>query len=427
MIVRKLGSPAMLLLGIVLVVSSVATSLWFATKELGFDYLRWPDVALQLREATCFLAFALAVVSAFNVAALTAPGINSASVLGKHPIHRQILQLIVVPAVIIALGIGLGFLPTVIVGIGQGHASIGGFGLGFLACISFLVTIASLAALLGILLRSFHPVISAVVALLLTYFLVALAANSSWAWAAAPINLGAGIRPIDLIEPRNASASALVCLLVACLSLALVSFVVEASRMAMAASAAAFTGIVGVAAAGQLLAGSVDIVDNDVCEFTARGTEVCVNAADAPGLRRAVDDVSAVEAYIPAEKSLAATDSFRIMTQSDYDHFQIRGDQRRIDVGQYVLSGLGIENCTDPTSEGAFVIDRVGVYILNTTGAYSKVVAENGAFYKAFSDSGEALTGPADELSQLPIDVADRLILDNWDAITSCRGTYEMF
>lgn len=429
MIARKFGSPALPVLGIILLVASVGISLLFAARELQFVYVRTPDVGYGLRLATSYLSFGVGIVTAFNVAALSAPRVYSATSLGRYPLARQVVLLSLTPAAVAAAGVLIGFLPVVALAAARGRAMSGGVLLNLLACVAFLAIIAALTALIGISLRRLHPVISALVALLLTYFVVAFAANSSATWAVAAISLDA-INRTDVVEPRNSSVAVLVSGVVALVGVVLVAVVARVRKGEALVGAAAVLTISGVAAGGQALAGPVAVLDRDVCATTPGGTEVCVDASDAPGLQRMVGDVAAVEEFLPAENqppALADVSSYRIKTaHPGYRYFLVRGSERRLDIGEFLLAELGLSSCTDPTAEGAFVIDRVGVYIVNKTGAYSKNVEENGAFYQAYSDAGSALAAPVDELSMLPEGVADRLIHENWDAITSCQGSIDM-
>lgn len=140
----------------------------------------------------------------------------------------------------------------------------------------------------------------------------------------------------------------------------------------------AITAIVGVAGLLQAAAGPVAIVDRDSCAFSSGGSEICVDSADEPGLEQMTRDISALEEYLPdgvRPRKLASISAYRIKSgDHGYQQFTTAGEDRRLDISGLLLDELGIGSCTDPTSEGAFVIDRIGVYITKRTGVYSKSV-----------------------------------------------------
>lgn len=429
MIVRKLGSPVFLVLGVIQVVFSVGVSFWVTSKQMQFAYPRIADIAEAFRFVTALSCFGLAVIVSFNVAALGSPRVGTANPLGRYPLKLQVLFLTLTPALITAVSISFGALPSFIDAITQ--SAVGSVWLPLVVVVStaFLFTVAALSALVALTFRKFHPVVSSLISVIVAYFVVAFGANSDKTWAVAPIVLQA-IEPTDLTEPRNLVVALGVS---ACLALAAGGLLLKAagvSKYFSVSGLVSMTAIFGVSALLQAAAGSAAIVDRDSCALTSGGSEICVDSADKPGLEQMVRDVSAVEEYLPervSPRKLASTSAYRVKTgDHGYQQFTIAGEDRRLDISGLLLDELGIDSCTDPTSEGAFVIDRVGVYITKRTGVYSKNVENNGAFYHSISESGETDPAPEDVLSFLDPSVVDDNLAKNWRAIESCQATWDM-
>ena len=431
MIARRLGSPAMPILGAIVLVASVVASLWFGVADIGVVYMRWPDLAYRLRATTTIAAFGVGAVSAYNAAALSAQGLFTASSLGKYPLARQLVHVALTVALLTLAAILLGYSPAVVTAAFQTQT----FPLAFVGAVAslafFLVTIAAVSALLGVALRKVHPLIASVIALLFSYFVAAFAANETTAWAVFPINQITGLHSV-LFEDKNALAAAIVTLLVASillLTLAAIANVLTTSPSPakLAVRSAGIVAAVGLAAFGQSMAGGLEKTDDDRCRESGGGSVICVDASDEPGLQMAIDDLDAIDSFTPVHAQptqFAEMQSYRFRDPS-YQAIEMQSPNRRIDVSERVLENLGLASCTDPLSEGAKVIDRVGVYVVKQTGTYSHLVAKNGAFYYAADEAGNTFV-PEDELSKLPPDVANERIAANIDAITHCQGTFEM-
>ena len=92
MITRRLSSPALPLLGGVMVTAGLGVAIWFAISDIDVAYLRWPDVAYRLRFLTTILSFIVSVVAAYNAASLSTPKLFTASSLGKRPLQHQLVS-----------------------------------------------------------------------------------------------------------------------------------------------------------------------------------------------------------------------------------------------------------------------------------------------------------------------------------------------
>ena len=423
MITRRLSSPALPLLGGVMVTAGLGVAIWFAISDIDVAYLRWPDVAYRLRFLTTILSFIVSVVAAYNAASLSTPKLFTASSLGKRPLQHQLVSVAVAVASLATAAILIGYSPAIITAIVQTRAVPFAI-VGTAASLAFyLLIIAALSSLVGIALRKVHPLIAAVVALLLSYLIGAFAANEITTWAVLPINSNSVYRYI-LFQGNYTSLAALSTLIVAgalILCVAMVAKLITApfSFTQLTVPVIAIIATAGLAGLGQ--------VTEDACGRSAQGSEICVDRADSPALDRAAEDLSAIESFAPRPTTSARYAEFHSYRAGDsaYRSFELDDKERRMDVSSLVLSNLGLDSCTDPLSEGAKVIDRVGVYAVKQTGTYSRIVAENGAFYYAFDEAGNKLV-PEDELSKLPPEVANERIAANIDAITTCHGTFEM-
>lgn len=431
MITRRLGSPAMPVLGGIVVTAAVIASLWFAVSDIRVVYMRWPDLAYRLRAITTIASFGVGAVSAYNAAALSAQGLFTASSLGKYPLARQLVRVALTVALLTLAAILIGYSPAVVIAALQTQTLPLAF-VGTVASLAFfLVTIAAVSALLGVTLRKVHPLIASVIALLFSYFVAAFAANETTAWAVFPINQITGLHSV-LFEKKCVLAAAIATLLVTSILLITLAAIAKAvtanpSPAKLAVRSAGIVAAVGFAALGQSMAGGLEKTDDDRCRETGGGSVVCVDASDEPGLQMAIDDLDAIDSFTPMHAQptqFAELQSYHLGDPS-YQAIEIQSPNRRIDVSERVLENLGLDSCTDPLSEGAKVIDRVGVYAVKQTGTYSQIVAENGAFYYAFDEAGNKLV-PEDELSKLPPEVANERIAANIDAITTCHGTFEM-
>lgn len=429
MIARKLGSPVLMVLGVLQVVFSVGVSFWETSKQLQFAYPRTADIAEAFRFVTALSCFGLAIIVSYNVAAFASPRVGTANSLGRYPLKLQVLYLTLAPALITTVSISLGALPTFIDAIAKSAAGSVWIPLVVVVSAAFLFTVAALSALVALAFRKFHPVVSSLISIIVAYFVVAFGTNSDKTWAVAPIVLQA-VDPTDLTEPRNLVIALGVSVCLALVAGGLLLLVAGASKNFSLSGVIAITAIVGVAGLLQAAAGPAAIVDRDSCAFSSGGSEICVDSADEPGLEQMTRDISALEEYLPdgvRPRKLASISAYRIKSgDHGYQQFTTAGEDRRLDISGLLLDELGIGSCTDPTSEGAFVIDRVGVYITKRTGVYSKSVEKNGAFYQSISESGETDPAPEDFLSSLEHSVVDKNIEKNWRAIVSCQATWEM-
>jgi len=431
MITRRLGSPALPLLGGIMAIAGLGVALWFAISDIDVAYLRWPDLAYRLRFLTTILSFVVSVVAAYNAASLSAPKLFTASSLGKRPLHHQLVSVAVAVASLATAAILIGYSPAIIAAIVQTRALPFAF-VGTAASLAFyLLIIAALSSLVGIALRKVHPLIAAVVALLLSYLIGAFAANEIATWAVLPINSNSVYRYI-LFQGNYTSLAALSTFMVAgalILCVAMVAKLITApfSSTRLTVPVIAIIATAGLAGLGQVTLGQAHKSDEDACGRSAQGSEICVDQADSPALDRAAEDLSAIESFASRPTTSARYAEFHSYRAGDsaYRSFELDEKERRMDVSSLVLSNLGLDSCTDPLSEGAKVIDRVGVYAVKQTDTYSRIVAENGAFYYAFDEAGNKLV-PEDELSKLPPEVANERIAANIDAITTCHGTFEM-
>ncbi|MGV0346285.1 hypothetical protein [Corynebacterium coyleae] len=429
MITRKFGSPVLMVLGVLQVVFGVGVSFWVTSKQMQFAYPRTADIAEAFRDATALSCFGLAVIVSYNVAALASPRVGTANSLGRYPLKLQVLFLTLAPALITAASISLGAIPAFTDAIAK--SADGSVWILLVVAVStvFLSTVAALSAFVALAFRKFHPAVSPLIAVIVTYFVVAFGANSAKTWAVAPIVLQA-VDPTDLTEPRNLVVALGVSVCLALVAGGLLLLAAGASKNISLSGVIAITAIVGVAGLLQAAAGPVAVVDRDSCAFSSGGSEICVDSADEPGLEQMTRDISALEEYLPdgvRPRKLASNSAYRIKSgDHGYQNFTTAGEDRRLDISGLLLDELGIGSCTDPTSEGAFVIDRVGVYITKRTGVYSKSVEKNGAFYKSISESGETDPAPEDVLSSLDHSVVDKNIAKNWRAIVSCQATWEM-
>lgn len=419
----------LIVLGVLQVVFSVGASFWVTSKQLHFAYPRTADIAEAFRFVTALSCFGLAIIVSYNVAALASPRVGTANSLGRYPLKLQVLFLTLTPALITAVSISLGALPTFIDAVVKGAAGSVWIPLVVVVSTAFLFTVAALSALVALAFRKFHPVVSSLIAVIVAYFVVAFGANSDTTWAVAPIVLQA-IDPTDLAEPRNLVIALGVSVCLALVAGGLLLLTAGTSTRFSVSGVAATTAVLGVAGLLQAAAGPVAIVDRDYCALSSGGSEICVDSADKPALEQMRRDVSALEEYLPdgvRPRKLASNSAYRIKAgDHGYQQFTMAGEDRRLDISGLLLDELGIGSCTDPTSEGAFVIDRVGVYITKRTGVYSKNVENNGAFYQSISESGETDPAPKDVLSSLEHSVVDKNIAKNWRAIVSCQATWEM-
>lgn len=418
-----------MVLGVLQVVFSVGVSFWETSKLLQFSYPRTADIAEALRSVTALSCFGLAIIVSYNVAALASPRVGTANSLGRYPLKLQVLFLTLTPALITAVSISLGALPTFIDAVVKSAAGSVWIPLVVVVSTAFLFTVAALSTLVALAFRKFHPVVSSLISIIIAYFVVVFGANSDRTWAVAPIVLQA-VDPTDLTEPRNLVIALGVSVCLALVAGGLLLLAAGASKNVSLSGVIAIMAIVGVAGLLQAAAGPVAIVDRDSCAFSSGGSEICVDSADEPGLEQMTRDISALEEYLPdgvRPRKLASISAYRIKSgDHGYQQFTTAGEDRRLDISGLLLDELGIGSCTDPTSEGAFVIDRIGVYITKRTGVYSKSVENNGAFYQSVSASGEADPAPKDVLSSLEHSVVDKNIAKNWRAIVSCQATWEM-
>ncbi|MGV0343961.1 hypothetical protein ACUY3P_06515 [Corynebacterium lehmanniae] len=419
----------LMVLGVLQVVFSVGVSFWETSKQLQFSYPRTADIAEALRFVTALSCFGLAIIVSYNVAALASPRVGTANSLGRYPLKLQVLFLTLTPALITAVSISLGALPTFIDAVVKSAAGSVWIPLVVVVSTAFLFTVAALSALVALAFRKFHPVVSSLISIIVAYFVVAFGANSDKTWAVAPIVLQA-VDPTDLTEPRNLVIALGISVCLALVAGGLLLLAAGASKNVSLSGVIAITAIVGVAGLLQAAAGPVAIVDRDSCAFSSGGSEICVDSADEPGLEQMTRDISTLEEYLPdgvRPRKLASISAYRIKSgDHGYQQFTTAGEDRRLDISGLLLDELGIGSCTDPTSEGAFVIDRIGVFITKRTGVYSKSVEKNGAFYQSISASGETDPAPKDVLSSLEHSAVDKNIAKNWRAIVSCQATWEM-
>lgn len=431
MIIRRLGSPALPLFGVIVTAAGLGVALWFAITDIDATYLRWPDVAYRLRFVTTILSFVVSPVSAYNAASLSAPKLFTAASLGKRPLHHQLVSVAVAVACLASAAILIGYSPAIIATAMQTRALPFSFVSGAASLTFYLLIIAALSSLIGIALRKIHPLIAAVIALLVSYLIGAFAANEIATWAVLPINSNSVYRYI-LFQGNYTALSALSTFMVAgalILCVAMVAKLVTApfSFAQLTVSVIAIIATAGLAGLGQVTLGQAHKSDEDACGRSVQGSEICVDRADSPALNRVVEDLSAIESFAPRPTSSAQYAEFHSYRAGDsaYRSFALDEKERRMDVSRLVLSSLGLDSCSDPLSEGAKVIDRVGVYAVKQTGTYSKSVADHGAFYRTIDESGKVIL-PEDELSKLPPEVANERIAANIDAITTCHGTFEM-
>lgn len=433
MFIRKFGSPSFPLLGTALLVLSVTLSARFSALELRYAYVNLVEVTDRMRLSTAIVSLGLAVTTAHNAAAFSAPGINTANMLGKNNLPKQIIWAISAPSAIAVFGLLIGFIPSVCAGLLQYPGTPPALFVLAMAQVSFLFLVSSVAATIGLATRKTHPFVASAIALLAAYVLVAFGGNSSSTWAIIPITLS-GISSTTLFAFPNSikafAGSSLTAFAVAGLALFYAKLIAAQTRSqtpyVVAIGAVTATSLATIC---QLVIGPPQAIDNDVCGRTPANTELCVDRSDEPGLRAMLADLSALEDYLPAKQhsqSYASIDSFRVrMDFPDYEYFNISGNGRRLDVSPIVLKRLGLNSCDDPASEGAAVIDRVGVYIIHQSGTHSKQVEEHGAFYRVLTEAGEAAP-LVDELSLLPPGVAEQRLSEHWEEITSCTASFDM-
>ncbi|MEX3517198.1 hypothetical protein VVR26_07060 [Corynebacterium camporealensis] len=296
MILRSLGSPTFKVAGYFQVALVLGFSLYQPLSHLHVAYVRWPDAADDFHAATAFALFLLGIVVAFNVASLSTPKSYFETGLGRYSLGRQLIRVVLVSSLCSWVAILLGQLPTIVRGLIDAPTLILPYLLSVLSSLALLCTAGAVFATLGFVLRSFHPLIAALVAVLVAYVVVAISLNTAALWAVAPLSQDTIFSAFNL---RNGVIALLVGAVLAVVLVAVVRMVIDKrAGMPPLALGASTLGsvlvILALAGVVQSLLGPAALANNGVCRTGKSGIEVCVDRADEQGLEQAVRDADAM-------------------------------------------------------------------------------------------------------------------------------------
>lgn len=433
MMLRTLGSPARPLFGFLLFAVACGFSARLSFQQFGFAYLRWPTLANNVQYSLTVTCLVLGPLVAYNTAAIAARNSYFANNIGKIRLSRQVLSLCLWSSSITIGTIVLAQLPLIVRALTTPSTGLVRYGLIVLSSLLFSVALTAVAAIIGWMLRSFHPVIGALAAGLMSYFAAATISNSPIAWAVSPLQTDF-VYPATFFNLDNCLTQVGGVLSIALLSGAIVYALTSkpgpTSRISSPLTAGGALALILLAGIGvQSFAGELYAEDSDVCKDSASGIEVCVSFADQPGLEAAIRDVDAVQGLSlspPKYQKIAEFATYKSHTRDlAYKPFHINPKNGRADLSELALQAAGIGNCTDRMKPGAMVIERVAAYFLTEAGAYSKPLEKYGALYQSIDETGEA-TQHINPLTELSKDDATALISSHWESIYGCTGTYDM-
>lgn len=428
MIVRKLGSPALPLLGVLTFVVPLGLSVYYTIQDLDVAYVRWPDIDGTIRWLIFFAGTLVGISAAYNAASLTAPHVITNTGLGKVTPFGQLIRVAACLSLSANGALVLGQLPLIVRATSDNKNFSVEFLFTVMTCIAFTFSIALIAVVVGRTLRSFPATIAAIVTAPLSYFVLIVATSGETFWAIIPVRAGYQVR-YKTFNDFNYAVPMLMSFALAIALALLVWFITQRGKhlSTLGGNATAFAGILIIAAslvAVQSSIGRMHETNKDVCQRSANGSEICVSEVDQLALQSTVDEVDALFGSAPVETppvQMGEINSMYIMENPESEYFRIVGDERRADLTDLALQIVGIASCTDALSEGAMVSERVAAHLIDATGAYSANLEKYGYLYKSVDENGE-IPEAYNPLDQVNYEDAQVFLNANWDAISSCQA-----
>lgn len=437
MILYKLGSPAFPALGWVWVIGAFGASLFISLQTMALAYIRWADVEAALRFLLFFLAMGIAVVVSFNVSALYSPKTLTNSPLGKRPILIQIRELVACPTLVGTIAVIAGISPLLFKAIiDSGTISIP-FLLVFLSCIAFLFVVALASALLAFTVRSLHPIIAVLLSAITLYLFLFLKAILWTTWLISPAREVINAIPTQL-NYFNSITSLLSTILFAT---GLACIIVLAHVLSQKKASLLYLPIISVSGLSMVFftmlgidyaVGAPAETENDLCQNSHRGTEICFGASDAPAMATTLEDINRLEEIIPHVHpvQIAELQSFASSSKPEYIYSVLDRETGRPDLTNLAAHHSGYAYCEDPSTEPAEILERLTVHFINQAEVYSKKVEEYGALSLSFAITGTnegELIEAVDTFAQVNQAELHKLLAENWDFVRSCQATNALF